>query len=239
MSKIFFSDAEKNKYIKESLEKRLGEYNKLNYVYAVMNKKNMDEMIIISNFPEEVAENYLGNKYQNVDPVIINALNRFSPFSWDESLKVNSIWSVGRVFEKIKSHNVIEGHAFVLHDHANNLAMLLFYMDKFLVADYCDNLERNKNELQGVLIYIHEMLLHVYREENERSATALSPREAEILYWCTQGKTYAEVADMLELAVSTIKFHMGKIVKKMGVKNAKHAISLAVEVNIMPTSPTK
>lgn len=118
MSKIFFSDAEKNKYIKESLEKRLGEYNKLNYVYAVMNKKNMDEMIIISNFPEEVAENYLGNKYQNVDPVIINALNRFSPFSWDESLKVNSIWSVGRVFEKIKSHNVIEGHAFVLHDHA-------------------------------------------------------------------------------------------------------------------------
>jgi LuxR family transcriptional regulator, quorum-sensing system regulator ExpR len=233
MRKEFFSNAEKNNYIKECLEKRLGKYVKANYIYLVMNKKNMDDMIFISNFPDEVSTNYLENKYQNVDPVIINALNRFSPFSWDENLKVNSMWTVRRIFEKIKSHNIIRGHAFVLHDHNNNLAMLLFYIDKFLLTEFNDDINKYTDELQGVLIYIHEMLLHVYKGESDIDENILSSRESELLYWCTKGKTYAEVAEILNITVSTVKFHMGNVVRKMGVKNAKHAISLAIELNIV------
>ncbi|WP_313683579.1 LuxR family transcriptional regulator [Pantoea sp.] len=233
MCKDFFSNAEKNKYIKECLEKRLEKYGKVTYAYSVLNKKNFDEMIIISDFPDEVADNYLENKFQKIDPLVINALNGFSPFSWDENTKINSIWTVRRVFEKIKSHNIIRGHAFVLHDHKNNLAMLFFYIDKFLDAEFNEYIGRYNDELQGVLIYIHKMLLNVYEEDIGVSNNALSSREAEILYWCSKGMTYVEVSDVLGLSVSTIKFHMKNVVKKMGVKNAKHAISLGNELNII------
>lgn len=233
MRKDFFSNAEKNKYIKECLEQRLEKYGKVTYAYSVLNKKNLDEMIIISDFPDEVADNYLENKFQKIDPLVINALNGFSPFSWDENTKINSIWTVRRVFEKIKSHNIIRGHAFVLHDHKNNLAMLFFYIDKFLDAEFNEYIGKYNDELQGVLIYIHKMLLNVYEEDSGVNNNILSSREAEILYWCSKGMTYAEVSDVLSLSVSTIKFHMKNVVKKMGVKNAKHAISLGNELNII------
>jgi len=233
MSKGFFSNAEKNTYIKECLEKRLKKYGELTYIYSVLDKKNIDNMIIISNLPDEVADNYLVNKYQYVDPVVVNALNEISPFSWDENLKINSIWSVNRIFEKIKSFNIIKGHAFVLHDNNNNLAMLLFYMDKFLTDGFDNVIDKHTDELQGVLIYIHKILLQVYKEEIKFDGNLLSSREAEILYWCTTGKTYPEVANILQITVSTVKFHMAKVVKKMGVKNAKHAISLGIELNLI------
>ncbi len=39
MPKKFFSNTEKNNYIKQHLDKQLAKYDKVNYVYAVMNKK--------------------------------------------------------------------------------------------------------------------------------------------------------------------------------------------------------
>lgn len=233
MIKDFFSNPDKNEYIKKYLDNRLEKYSSMNYIYLVMNKKNMDDMIFISDFPEEISDNYLNNKYQYVDPVIINALSRFTHFSWDENLKINSMWTVKRIFEKIKSHNIIRGHAFVLHENNNNLAMLLFYIDKFLTSDIDDVFNKNRDELQGVLIDTHEMLLNVYSEADEVKEKVFSSRESEILYWCSKGYTYSQVAEMLNITVSTIKFHMGKVVKKMGVKNAKHAISLGIELNMI------
>lgn len=233
MSKDFFSNTEKNKYIKECLENRLRKYGELTYIYSVLDKKNLDNMVIISNFPDEIADNYLGNKYQNVDPVVVNALNEISPFSWDENLQVNSMWTVRRLFDKIKNHNIVKGHAFVLHDNNNNLAMLLFYLDKFLIDELDNVINKHIDELQGVLIYIHKMLLQIYKNEIKSDGNVLSSREAEILYWCTTGKTYPEVANILQITVSTVKFHMAKVVKKMGVRNAKHAISLSIELNMI------
>ncbi|WP_323113183.1 helix-turn-helix transcriptional regulator, partial [Enterobacter bugandensis] len=127
----------------------------------------------------------------------------------------------------------IKGHAFVLHDNNNNLAMLLFYMDKFLTDGFDNVIDKHTDELQGVLINIHKILLQVYKEEIKFDGNLLSSREAEILYWCTTGKTYPEVANILQITVSTVKFHMAKVVKKMGVKNAKHAISLGIELNLI------
>nr|WP_159466433.1 LuxR family transcriptional regulator [Scandinavium goeteborgense] len=233
--KSYFSDSEKNKHIKESIEKGIAKYGKINYAYAVMDKKNTDNILIINDISDDFANTYLENKYQNIDPVVINALNRITSFVWDDSLKINSYWPMEKVFI-LKSYSFLCGHTFVLHDHYNNMAMLTLYFDKFLMADVGELIKTHKNDFQGILLDTHEMLLQVYRRSEDMSAarTALSTREAEILYWCCAGKTYTEVAGILQLTTSTIKFHMGKVVKKLGVKNAKHAISVANELNIIP-----
>jgi len=233
MSKCFYSNSEKNAHIKMSLERRLVKYGEISYVYGVMNKRDMDEMLIISNFPSEIIDNYLSNKYQNIDPVIINALNRISSFGWDENLGINSQLTVRRLIDAIKNYDIIRGHAFVLHDHKNCLATLVLYIDKLLIPYIDKVIFKYRDEIQGLLIYIHEMLLESYQEERQVTKNILSTREAEILYWSSTGKTYAEVARILIITVSTVKFHMANIVKKMGVKNAKHAISLANEIGIV------
>lgn len=233
--KSYFSDSEKNSYIKESLEKGIAKYGKINYAYAVMDKKNTDNILIIHDISGDFSNTYLENKYQNIDPVVIKALNRVSSFVWDDNLKINSYWPMDKVFI-LKSYSFLCGHTFVLHDQYNNMAMLSLYFDKFLMADVGELIKTHKNDFQGILLDTHEMLLQVYRksEEMSTSKTALSTREAEILYWSCTGKTYTEVAGILQITVSTVKFHMAKVVKKLGVKNAKHAISLANELNLTP-----
>lgn len=232
--KSYFSDSKKNNYIKESLEKGIAKIGRINYAYAVMDKKNTDNILILNDLSDEFANTYLVNKYQNVDPIVINALNRITSFVWDDSLKINSIWPMDKVFI-LKSYSFLCGHTFVLHDHYNNMAMLTLYFDKFLMADVGELIKTHKNDIQAILLETHDMLLQVYRKSEDMSAAraALSTREAEILYWSSTGKTYSEVAGILQLTVSTVKFHMSKVVKKLGVKNAKHAISLASELNLI------
>ncbi|MBP2170431.1 LuxR family quorum-sensing system transcriptional regulator ExpR [Erwinia toletana] len=165
MHKGFFFNNEKNNYIKEYLEEKLLEYGKMNYAYLVINKSNLDEIMVISDLNDYFKNTYLRKKFQNVDPVIINALNRFSLLAWDEKLVVNSQWnnskccqkSWGYILKSVTPYNIISGQTFVLHDNNGNLALLSLYINKFLMADIYDNVKKNKDQLQGLLINIHEM----------------------------------------------------------------------------------
>ena len=103
----------------------------------------------------------------------------------------------------LKSYSFLCGHTFVLHDHYNNMTMLTLYYDKFLMADVGELIKTHKNDIQAILLETHDMLLQIYRTSEDMSAarTTLSTREAEILYWSSTGKTYSEVAEILQLTV--------------------------------------
>lgn len=181
---------------------------------------------------------YMNNNYQDIDPVVIHAMNRFSPLVWDDNLMINSKWKVRTIADLLGLHVIISGQTFILHDAENNLAVLSIYINKYINPDVYGEVSKNKDEIQGVLIHAHEMLHHLYHnaESKNNSVDELTTREGEILYWSSKGKTYPEIAFILDITVSTVKFHMAKVIKKLGVQNAKHAIRLCAELNIMPDS---
>jgi ATP/maltotriose-dependent transcriptional regulator MalT len=55
----------------------------------------------------------------------------------------------------------------------------------------------------------------------------LTPREAEVLYWVTHGKTNEEVMQILSVSVSAVKKHLGRIFDKLGVENRTAAANAA------------
>ena len=61
-------------------------------------------------------------------------------------------------------------------------------------------------------------------------ALGLTPKEAEVLYWMTQGKTSPEIATILESAPNTIKKHAPHIYQKLGVENRTAAAMRAAEM---------
>jgi len=62
----------------------------------------------------------------------------------------------------------------------------------------------------------------------------LSPRELEVLQLVAKGLTNREVAEMLFLALDTIKWHNRHIYGKLGVKNRTQAINKAISLKIIP-----
>lgn len=61
-------------------------------------------------------------------------------------------------------------------------------------------------------------------------ALGLTPREAEVLFWLTQGKTSAEIGIILGAALNTVKKHVQNVFQKLGVENRTAAAVRALEV---------
>ncbi|GEP44134.1 response regulator transcription factor [Brevifollis gellanilyticus] len=63
-----------------------------------------------------------------------------------------------------------------------------------------------------------------------QKAFSLTPREAEVLLWVTQGKSNGDVAAILGMSEKTAKQHLGTCFQKMGVESRNAASLQALEV---------
>ncbi len=57
-----------------------------------------------------------------------------------------------------------------------------------------------------------------------------SPRESEVLVWLTEGKTNAEMAALMGVALQTVKFHLTSIFNKIGTGNRLAATLYALDL---------
>ena len=60
-------------------------------------------------------------------------------------------------------------------------------------------------------------------------ALGLTPREAEVLFWISEGKTNPEIAVILDTATNTVKRHSQAVFDKLGVENRTVAARIAME----------
>jgi LuxR family quorum-sensing system transcriptional regulator ExpR len=239
VSNSFFNDETINTTIKNDLEGKLSEYSNVKYAFAIMNKRNPANFAIISN-GTEWFEFYTENNYQFIDPVLITASRRITPFSWDENIMIDPGLKLPRIFDMAKNYNVVNGYTFVLHDHNHNLVVLSIMIDKHCDYNIEERIIANQDKLQMLLITTHDKLTAFYKEINSptyfdkmNNKGIFSKRENEIIYWASMGKSYQEIALILGIKLTTIKYHIGNAVKKLGVTNAKHAIRLGVELQLI------
>ena len=99
--------------------------------------------------------------------------------------------------------------------------------------------EKEAQELQIEALKKRFMELHAspselavaleFNELNSKLNTQLTEREFEALKLSLEGKTNTEIADLLFISVSTVKFHLRNTYSKMGVGNRKEAFQLMLK----------
>jgi len=70
-------------------------------------------------------------------------------------------------------------------------------------------------------------------QKSSYNLTDLSPREKEILNWVMEGKTTWDIAKIIYIAESTVKFHIDKIMKKLNAVNRTHAVAIAIRHELL------
>ena len=68
------------------------------------------------------------------------------------------------------------------------------------------------------------------------SNKVLTSRQAEILFWVQQGKSNAEIGDILTISSLTVKNHVQKILRKLNVQNRAQAVGKGLSLNLMKAS---
>lgn len=232
--------------LQDYIARKLQAYGSPDYAYTVVNKKNPSDCLIISSYPDEWVRLYRANNFQLIDPVILSAFKRTSPFAWDENITLMSDLRFTKIFTLSRQYNIVNGFTFVLHDHMNNLALLSIIINQGYQGDLEQRLSTEQGALQMQLIDFNEQMYRLSgalsgkeKKQDARGQGAIfTPRENEVLYWASMGKTYAETAEIIGLSVSTVKFHIKNVVTKLGVSNARQAIRLGVELDLIRPAPS-
>lgn len=70
-------------------------------------------------------------------------------------------------------------------------------------------------------------------KEAVQSAVALTGREKEIIYYVKLGKSTSDIAGLLGITESTVKYHVAKVMQKLNASSRAHAVALAIERGII------
>ena len=70
---------------------------------------------------------------------------------------------------------------------------------------------------------VSEALLSQMRSSQDKMQAQLNSREQEVLDLIAEGRTNNDIAGNLYISVRTVKFHVGSILSKLGVKNRTQA----------------
>lgn len=206
------------------------------FAYLMINKVDSMPAYILSDYPLAWLNRYQSYGYQHIDPVLMTARRHVAPFIWRN--KVDQV-KLSNFFNMSEDYAISNGYTFTLHDPDNNLATLTL-RPKVEGPDFYEIMERNKEHFQMLLINVHEKMINFIQLQATVSdkknvmpvSYRLSPRETEVLFWASVGKTYSEISMVLSIREGTVKFHIRNIIEKLGVSNAKHAISKAVELKL-------
>lgn len=61
----------------------------------------------------------------------------------------------------------------------------------------------------------------------------LSSRELEVLTELSNGQSYEDIAETLEVSLDTVKSHMKRIFVKLGARNGAHAVGKAYRMGLL------
>jgi DNA-binding CsgD family transcriptional regulator len=80
--------------------------------------------------------------------------------------------------------------------------------------------------LQLLLPYLHLALQRIASATQAPHAVpAVSPRQAEILQWLREGKSNEEIGRLLGISPLTVKNHLQRLYRQLGVSNRAHAVA--------------
>lgn len=100
------------------------------------------------------------------------------------------------------------------------------YFDKGDGTRLCVKLLPGRSYGVHVLVF-SRVLSHVTSAATRLMEMGLAKRQAEVLYWVTEGKTNEEIAGILECSVHTVKTHLRSVFSILMVENRHAAASLA------------
>lgn len=204
------------------------------FAFYMLPRDTPVEPNIISNFPREYVKRYREEKLYLIDSVVETARHRLTPFQWRTDLTMGENRS--NIFDIARGYHISDGYSFVSHDGNNNMSTL-HICNLSLKEDFSERIRQNREHLQMLLLETHQRYVETLGNAGLLFArdlkNPLSDRENEVLHWASMGKTYEEIAVILDISERTVKFHMRNVVSKLEAVNAKHAIKKASEMHLL------
>ena len=180
------------------------------------------------NFPKEWISEFVSRDYLRADVVVKENFTKYRPQYWADTKKRlpenREISSLCRDFGMREGYS--HGSPSVAPDKAGS--MFSFSGPSIQYAG------RTEAILELVIPHLHIALTKTRKnKEPEKRNILLSLREKEVLNWLKNGKSSWEMSVILGISQSTVKFHVYKIMQKLGAINRPQAVAVATHLGLI------
>jgi DNA-binding CsgD family transcriptional regulator len=89
------------------------------------------------------------------------------------------------------------------------------------------------NEIGMITLHAFDMFEKIRRDERKASPSPLTTRELEVVRWTAQGKTSAEIGQILTLSDHTVNAYMTNAIKKLDCVNRTQLVAKALRLRLI------
>jgi DNA-binding CsgD family transcriptional regulator len=178
---------------------------------------------------------YFLKKYLTHDPVISYGREADQPFDW-ANLPVDDP-ATKAFFDDALNHGVgRNGVSIPLRPQRGVLALVSFTSD--LSNDEWEDYKTANIKSLKLLSVLIDSASHINFKLHGFSVH-LSNGEEQCLLWAARGKTFREIAEILGLALGTVKTHLDAARQKLHCMNLPHAAAVAFATGLIPAQALK
>ena len=184
--------------------------------------------VMFSNYPIGWEKKYQEMNYLAVDPTVQHGMRSLLPVIWSDNLfsPARELW------EDARSFGLNVGWVQASRD-ANGAAGLLTLSrsgESISEAELLDNEPKMTWFTQVVHLGMSRLLTTKMLPETR---VQLSSREVEVLQWTGDGKTSAEISEILNISERTVNFHIGNAMTKLNAANKAAAVVRAAVLGML------
>ena len=216
-----------------TFEAVLSEVNKLGFRYCSFGMKGplplaTPRALWCSNYPAGWQERYREMDYGRIDPTVALAITSDSVILWSDELFA----SCPQMHAEARSFGLTHGWAQPRHDAQGFVSLLSCVRNDPTITG--EELKTKHERLQWLSYLCHErMLIHWGPSLRNNPAPELSSREIEVLRWSCDGKTSADMAEIIGLSEATVNFHMRNACLKLSTPNKTAAAVRAALIGLL------
>jgi DNA-binding CsgD family transcriptional regulator len=189
-------------------------------------------IVAVRNAPEAFEHDTTEPAAVRRDPVLQRLKVSSAPFIYDQALYVAS--NAGDLWEQQAAYGYRTGISMALHLSGGRHFLLGVDRDAPLPNDQ-DEVMRLMADLQLLGAFAQEtaVRLMIPQAQIDTQIPRLSAREQEILRWARDGKSSDVIAQLLNISLSTVNYHLRSAMQKLAVATKHQAAAKADSLGLL------
>jgi DNA-binding CsgD family transcriptional regulator len=224
-------------YIEQDLSETLKEIaaeigvSHISYIRLTPDKSSETSLLGANvTYSREWQLRYFVKQYVKIDPIVAHGRDAVHPFDWE--IFEDSGSEALAFLADAENHGVgRRGLSIPVRNRRGILSLVSFTSDHSY-AGWNQYKTENMVKLQ-LLSCLIESAANI-NFKLPPAPVKLSRREEQCLIWAARGKTYQEIAEILDLTFGSVKTHLDSARHKLHCMNLTHAVAVAIATGVIP-----
>ena len=173
---------------------------------------------------------YFEKQYVLIDPVISLGGKAVLPFDWGELASDDPV--ILAFFTDAINHDVGRNGISIPVRNRRGAFSLVSFTSNHTKEEWVEYKNRNMTKLQLMSVLINSAAS--INLKLNTPPVSLSKREEQCLIWAARGKTYQDIAEILNLSFGSVKSYLDTARHKLNCINLTHAVAVAVATGVIP-----